>query len=462
MGKRLAGWVTAAVLIGLQAPVRAAEAPPVPPGRAPEAVPEQTAEPPVPGITLGMAFQFYTTDYVGASPIANAYPIGWNRILFLPSGHASPELSFHSRFAIDNFGVSAAGLGSGHLRSSSLDIGSPFYVDWAYASYEPESAAYHVGLLNLNRAIRIGSTIPNPFDTSAVYSIGLARYGGVGTPPLTASGAIDAAPGRVGLWLMGTNVALETLDPNSTYVNFPAPALSLVHVRPLGQGRLTLATMDGTPGASPARARDPAQARALYLPSNYPATAPQRQGYSLALYDLPLAWGRLQLGWRTDNLALASWGGKYTTVTLDVGDHDFGGSLTLAGPGAPGDQLGAYLWGSQPWGGAMGLGLKAGGWKLLEPPSPTAFVSYGPMLRLPAWTWLPPLTLALQQTNGSEGRPLAAGVTLETSFKPAAALPEVHAEYSVGKFDPAGHNALFDPSRPFTHQVYSVLTTFSF
>lgn len=442
-----------------QAPVAPAASPPPAPGGGSIGPPVAVSAPS--RALLGAAFQFYTIDYMGGNPVAGAYPIGWNRFLFFPNGQVNPELGFRARLAVDNFGVAASGLGAGHLRSSGLDVGSPFYVDWAYASFEPPGHSWHAGILNLSHELKIGSAIPNPFDTSAVYSITFTRYGGVGTPPLTAARMLDASPGRPGNWLMGTNVALETLDPNSSFANFPAPGLSLLYQTELADTRLSLATFDGTSGASIARSHDPAQARTLYLPLNFPETAPYHQGYSLALFERRFAPVRVQLGLRADNASFGTPQGKASSLTIEAGDEQLAGSLTLAGAGLPLDRLGAYVWRDGLAGFGVGLGLKATGLGPLQP-SGFPFVSYGPLVRTPAWGWLPRWTIAAQESRGAMGEPLASGLTLETSARPHPALPVIGVEYSLGKFDPAGRNGLLDLSTPFTHQLYSVLTTVSF
>lgn len=412
------------------------------------------------GIKLGMAYQYYVIDYLGDSPVAKAYPLGWHRVLFLPSGRLSPQLSFKSRFAIDSFGVSAAGLGAGHIRSSGLDIGSPFYVDWAYASFTPgPDTAWHFGTMNLDRELPIGSGLKNPFDTSAVYSITFTRYGGVGTPPLKAGGTLDAASTRPANWLMGTNVALETLDPASTFANFPAPGLSLIYKQKLGSARVSLATNNGVFGASPARAHDPALAKTLTLPANFPESPAQHNGYSLAILENDFGFARLQAGLRADNNTLGTERGKYSSLTLDVGDSAVGGSLSLAGAGLPTDRLGASVFSGLPGGFGVGLGLKANGIGFLQPSS-YPFTSYGPMLKTPGIGFLPPFVLSAQQTRGAADEALAAGYTVETSFKPHPALPAFNLEYSGGKFDPAGGNGWF--TGQVTHHVVSFLTTFAF
>jgi hypothetical protein len=471
-------WPHAALALGIlsasppDAAVAALTPPPAPAATpasavsAPLPAPSASGAPPVAvsapsKASLGAAFQFYTIDYLGGNPVAGAYPIGWNRFLFFPNGQVNPELGFRARLAVDNFGVSASGLGAGHLRSSGLDVGSPFYVDWAYASFEPPGHSWHAGIMNLSHELKIGSAIPNPFDASAVYSITFTRYGGVGTPPLTAARTLDASPGRPGNWLMGTNVAIETLDPNSTFANFPAPGLSLIYQTELADTRLSLATFDGTSGASIARSHDPAQARTLYLPLNFPETAPYHQGYSLALFERRFAPLRVQLGLRADNSSFGTALGKASSLTVEAGDEQLAGSLTLAGSGLPFDRLGAYVWRDGLAGFGVGLGLKATG---IGPLQPTGFpsVSYGPLLRTPAWGWLPRWTIAAQETRGALGETLASGLTLETSARLHPALPMLGVEYSLGKFDPAGRNGLLDLSTPFTHQLYSVLTTVSF
>lgn len=416
-----------------------------------------------PSARLGMAFQFYTIDYVGGSPVAAAYPVGWNRVLFLPTARVNPALGFKGRFAIDNFGLASGGLGSGHIRSSGMDTGSPFYVDWAYVSFTPEGLGEaHVGLLNLDRELKLGAATRNPFDASPVYSITLTRYGGVGTPPLTAAGGLDAGANRPGYWHMGTNVALETIDPNSTFANFPAPALSALYQGRVGGVKFALATMDGTPGANPARAHDPAQSRTLYLPANFPEAAPQRQGYSVAMAEGEVAGFRVQGSLRADNQTFGTLAGKHTALTVERQVGPASAALTLAGAGAPVDTLGAWVWapdvGQSGWG--AGLGLKARGMGVLRP-SGFDFLSVGPVVRAPAWWPGTPLTIAVQQTMNPTGA-IAAGVTLETAVKPHPMLPDIGLEYSLGKFDPAGPNALLDPASPFTHQLYSVFTTFAF
>jgi hypothetical protein len=261
---------------------------------------------------------------------------------------------------------------------------------------------------------------------------------------------------------MGTNVALETIDPNSTFANFPAPALTALYQRSVGGLKFALATMDGTPGANPARAHDPALSRTLYLPANFPETAPQRQGYSVAMLEGELAGFRVQGALRADNATFGGLGGKYTSLTVERQAGPYTAALTLAGAGAPIDTLGAYVWApnlaESGWG--AGLGAKARGMGILRAGG-FDFASVGPVVRAPAWWPGTPLTLALQQTVGPGGA-LAAGATLETAVKPHPMLPDIGLEYSLGKFDPALGNALLDPSRPFTHQLYSVFTTFAF
>lgn len=415
-----------------------------------------------PGVRLGISYQLYAVDYVGDSPVVGAYPLGWQRILFYPSGRLSSQLSFKSRFALDGFGVSSAGLGAGHVRSSGLDMGSPLYVDWAYATFTPSpETSWHLGTMNLDRELSVGTAFKNPFDTPAVLSFTFNRYGGVGTPALLSNGALDAAATRPANWLVGTNVAQEVLDPASTIANFPNPGLSLILQQRLGSAKLSLATNNGVYGANPARARDRAQARTLTLPLNYPESPALYNGYSLALIENDFGGLRLQAGLRADNNTMGTAQGKYSSLTLDAGDAKLGGSLSVAGAGLPTERLGGFAWGALPGGFSAGAALKANG-MLGMSASAYPFVSYGPMLRTPGVGWFPSWTLGIQQTNGPAGEALAAGYTLETSFRLHPALPTFNLEYSAGKYDPAGNNVLLDPSRPATHQVFAFITTFAF
>lgn len=415
-----------------------------------------------PGVKLGMAYQLYAIDYLGDAPVAAGYPIGFHRVLFFPTGRLSPELTFKSRFAIDGFGVSGAGLGPGHMRTSTMDVGSPFYVDWAYASFAPTpQTTWHLGSMNLDRELTVGSAIKNPFDQPSVISIAMTRYGSPGTPALLPNGTLDAAPSRPANWLVGTNVAQETLDPASTTANFPNPGLSLVLQQRFGSARLSLATNNGVYGANPARAHDRAQARALTLPLNYPESPALYNGYSLALLENDFGGARLQVGLRADNNTMGTSQGKYSSLTVDAGDARLGGSVSIAGPGLPNERLGAFAWGTLPAGFGLGAALKANG-MLGMTAGAYRFVSYGPMVRTPAAGWFPSWTLGVQQTNGPSGEALAAGYTVETSLRLHPALPLFNLEYSAGKYDPAGGNVLLDPSRPATHQVFAFITTFAF
>lgn len=410
---------------------------------------------------LGMGLQLYNLDYLGATALGNAYPIQFVRVMFLPSSRISETMRFNARLVIDGFGVAPSGIGSGHLRTSTMDVGSPFYVDWAYASFTPNNQATHFGIMNLSREVRLGSTQASPFDASAFYSLGLSRYGGVGTPPMTSAGALDASANRPGAWLMGTNVALETIDPNSSFCNFPAPALALVHQQKLGSWSLALATQNGTWGALPARAHDPAQAKGLYLPLNFPEATPQHQGYSLAVVENDLGVVRFQGAVRANNQTMATEGIAATSLTVDARQEAWSASLSLAGKQAPLDTLGGYVWAKDLAGFGLGAAVKSNGLALRQA-SPFAYVSYGPMLRTPALPWLPSFTLSVQQTNGKTGNALAAGYSLETALKLHPDLPAIGLEYSAGKFDPSRPNELLSAGSPVTHQLVGVFTTFAF
>jgi hypothetical protein len=403
-------------------------------------------------VKLGIEYWFLSIDHVGEGPLASRYPVGWNRIHFLPTAQLGNELSFKSRFTLDNFGVNAQGLGSGHLRSSGSDSGSPFYIDWAYLSYTPKGEATHFGIMHLAQQVRLGPVSKNPFNSATVYSFGLTRYGGVGTPPLTATNQLDASPSRM-QWLLGTNVALETLDPNSAFVNFPSPSLSLIHQRQLGTAQLSLATSNGNWATNVDRALT--SPGLLYLPRNYPLPAALYDGYSLVAIEDQFGPARLQAALRADNRTMGTVEGKSSSVTIDWGGPSLAASLTLAGRNLPLDSLGGYVWADNVAGFGLGAGIKSQGMGFLQSTS-YPFLSYGPILKTPSVIGLPSVTLALQQTQGTHGEALASGYTIETQVRPFAGLAPIGLEYSSGKFNAAGSNALFDPISPFTHHVYAV------
>jgi hypothetical protein len=320
----------------------------------------------------------------------------------------------------------------------------------------------------------------------------------VGTPGLNPGSAALAKVGPAGTaataptwWLPGTDVTLQSLDPNASQGVYPRSNYSVAASGEAGPFNASIAVTH--PGAA---GRDAARLAA----NGYPASLPQPEDYMQGARMLAAIGG--DFGMVHAQIAAKSPGtlasnldkqDKTVTGTVDIGSDAMG--LSLQGVGRTAfngnfalSNASATLASNDLFGTGFGLGLGANagtlydtslatgafvpataGKSLLNGLSGADYLSYGLYLRLPGFSIFPNLVIAAQQTGvgGFTGPMLGSGVTLQADVQ-LFQLPKLQVEYSFGKFDPtsptgaAPDNSLLNQQAFITNEQLTAQMVFPF
>ncbi|MEB3223538.1 MAG: iron uptake porin [Candidatus Sericytochromatia bacterium] len=416
-------------------------------------------------------------SYLGAMPAAQS-PLDDVRVRNRLNLEAAlgDDLAARTSLVWDVYGPAVPGAAFG--AAGQADARLEAYLSRAHVSYTPANWSAHVGVLNPSEVLTLGSSLKNPF-TSNVWREGLGGYGFVGTPGLPVGGGaggvgILSGAGQPVWWLPGTDVGLQALDPNATQIVAPRGNYGAVAATQAGPFQLGVAYYQGGMAG-----RELARLDQLGLPASLPQPELALPGGRL-LATLGADFGavRAQLaaksvGLPTDAPGVAN---KTITGTIDLGTDALGlslqgvartaytgefnpsqASVTLASNDVLGTGfgLGVGLNAGSVVGtrlGANGGSFQLGGRNLLGGVGALDYASYGLMLRLPGFSVLPHVTLAMQQTaSAGFERTMASGLTLQTEVV-LGGLPRLQLEYSSGKFTPGLDNALLNSQALVSHE----------
>ncbi|MDB5099929.1 MAG: hypothetical protein JWM80_4350 [Cyanobacteria bacterium RYN_339] len=436
-------------------------------------------------------------DFLGNAPQASApFAEFRERARINLDAALSDEVSAKAALVWDTYGARMPGnafITGGATNGPTTEM----YVQRAYGSYTPGWMSLHGGLVNPSDVVTLGSTLKNPFTTN-VWREGAGGYGFVGTPGLNLGSTAIARVGGISTnaaapawWLPGTDVVLQSLDPNATQGVYARSNYSVTASGEAGPFNASVAVTH--PGAA---GRDTTR----LATNGYPASLPQPEDYMQGARMLASVGG--DFGFVHAQLAAKSPGSlannlgtqdKTVTGTVDVGSDAMGLSLQAVsrtafnGNFAP-TNASATLASNDLFGTGFGLGLAANAGTLFDTSLATGafvpgtagksllnglggadYVSYGLYLRLPGFSVLPNITIAAQQTGAGSftGNMLASGVTLQADVL-LFQLPKIQVEYSFGKFDPtsptgaAADNSLLNQQSFITNEQLSAQMVFPF
>ena len=404
------------------------------------------------------------------------------------------ELSFAGTLNADLYPPQS--VANAFLRGTSGMPVMDVYLPRAEVNYTPGWINYGMGIGALRNHLPLGSTFTDPFKTNA-WTNGTGGYGFVGTPGvnLAGTGSTVATQGTGGfagapLWLPGTNVIVDLVDPNNASLYQPhGDLLSAGHVG-LGPLRLGLGFHRGALAGPNVLSGISANAASL----------PQLTSWGLgsrATATVGLDLGMLRIngvatgpsGTGTNTGARDKWVG----ASVDLGSESLGlsaevlgtSSLAFSDWAANRASLRLGMMNLFDTGFGLGLGYVAGNVATMAatPGSPImtfatarnplftqpAFHSVGAMLKTPSLFIIPSFTLAAQQSGGGAGTPglfgalsaaSGSGFTVQTEYQ-LFGLPALTIEYSRGKFGATGDQSLFGTS-PFTHHQVGLATTVRF
>lgn len=420
-------------------------------------------------------------DFLGANPTASA-PFADYRLRSRLNLDATltDTIAYHGSLFWDVYGAPSTGdaFAAGPLRGTTNPF-TEMFIYRSYGSYTPGWMNLHAGLVNASEVLSLGSGLKDPFATN-VWREGTGGFGFVGTPGLGVDpgatpnfatvGAGDAATRNV-WWLPGTDVAVQSLDPNASQALFPRSNFTVAASGEAGPFRLGVGVYQ--PGVG---GRDTGRLTAL----GYPASLPGPETYvmgsrMLAALGADFGFVRAQLAAKTpsltDGLDVFN---KTVTGTVDIGTDALGLNVqgvaftSFAGNFVP-SRVSAKLASNDLFGTGFGLGLgtnlgtvvdttgglagtsntftgPAGGRSLMQGMAGIDYGSYGLYLRIPGFSILPNLTLAAQQTAGPGfSGTIASGLTAQADVQ-LFDLPKIQLEYSSGKFNPGTSNGLLDQS----------------
>ena len=364
------------------------------------------------------------------------------------------------------------------------------YVPKLMLRYTPAWIDYSAGVGALREHISLGSTLADPFKAHR-WQQGSGGFGFVGTPGLNTgtngSLSLAQAPSGAPVWLPGTQVIVDILDPNNS--SLYGPHGDMLSSAQLNAGPVKFGLAVVRSGLSGPLLMGGAPINAASLPAFTRWDVSSR-----AVGSVGLDAGFLRLNALVaaptngldPGLRNKSWG-----AAVDLG----GEALALSGEVLGGGSVNPADWGSQRASVRLGssnlfdLGFGAHlGWvagHLLTPqtgapsssPANVAprgsvfnqadFQSLGMAFKTPSLFVIPSVTLALQQTGASGNRPgdvlsapLSSGITLQTELA-LFDLPAIQIEYSRGKFGTQGGQGLLDAA-PFSHDQVSCSTRLTF
>lgn len=410
------------------------------------------------------------------------------------------ELSFAGTLNADLYPPQS--VANAFLRGTSGSPVMDVYLPRAEINYNPGWVTYGLGVGALRNHLPLGSTFADPFKTHA-WQNGTGGYGFVGTPGvnLAATGTTIATQGPTTggfagapLWLPGTNVIVDMVDPNNSSLYAPhGDLLSAGHVNlgplrvGLGFHRGALAGPNVLSGISATAASLP-QVTSWNLGSRVTATA----GLDLGLLRIngvmntPTGTATATTVGSAGQAARDKWAG----ASVDLGSEQLGltaevlGTTSLAFSDWAANRASLRLGAMNILDTGFGLGLGyvagnvatmtgvTGSQAMVFGASRSAlstqpdFHSMGAMLKTPSLFIIPSFTLAAQQSGnagglfGAASAASSSGFTVQTEYQ-FFGLPALTIEYSRGKFGTSGNESLFGAA-PFTHDQVGLATQVRF
>jgi hypothetical protein len=165
-------------------------------------------------------------DFGGAAPQARApFAEFRERVKINADAALSDEVAARATLFWDVYGARQAG-NAFATTGSTADAYTEMYVQRAYGSYTPGWMSLHGGVVNASEVLTMGSTLKNPFTTN-IFREGVGGYGFVGTPGLANQTTVAKVGGAAAVatdptwWLPGTDIVLQSLDPNATQPIYP-------------------------------------------------------------------------------------------------------------------------------------------------------------------------------------------------------------------------------------------------
>lgn len=421
------------------------------------------------------------------------------------------DLAFMGQLNVDVYNPQSSA--NAYLRGSSAAPITDVYVPKAVLGYNPGWINYSAGIGALRDHMAIGSSLQDPFKSN-IWTNATGGYGFVGTPGLPAAGlagtpSIGGAAGAMGapVWLTGTNVLVDLVDPNNSQAYEPTGNLISAAQANLGPLKIGFGVQRGAltgPYVQAGSITNPGAGMTAGLPTTVPGLQTWQQGsFGVITAGLDLGLARLQVLANSPVLSLGNTAtsDKMLGASLDLGSDALGltaevattsnfmfsglnaskGSLRLGSGNLFDTGFGVALGlvaGDNGFGG-MGANNVSGGFAsgAQYPAAGTIgtsnlfagqadYHSWGLMLKTPAFFIIPSLTLAAQNAGtgltpaGLGATAFGSGATIQTDFQ-IFGLPTLTAEYSVGKFGTAGDQVIWGSS-PWTHEQLAVRTQVKF
>lgn len=348
------------------------------------------------------------------------------------------------------------------------------YAVKSLLTYNPGWMQYAVGMGAMRQHLDLGSGVTDPFKRQ-LWQNGSGGYGFVGTPALRRDGSFALSGGNAGapLWLPGTNVIEDVLDPNNSSLLAP-------HGNWLTASRFALGPINVGLG--------------------YHRGALAGFGLFGGIAGLGDSLPAMQM-WNTDGQAIATLGFNLAGARFNVlanspgasvgdtqrNDKTFGASLDLGNDALnlSAEVLGTGSWGARDFAASKGslrlgssdifgtgIGLSAGmvsgslnGSRNNLLIGGADYTSLGLVMKTPALMMLPSVTVAAQNTGrglalaGVNGA-ISSGISVSTDVR-LFGLPAINLEYSRAKFGATGDQSLWGPAG-FSHDQLALGSTVKF
>jgi S-layer homology domain len=416
------------------------------------------------------------------------------------------DLAFMGQLNVDVYNPQS--FANPYLRGTTAAPITDVYVPKAVVGYNPGWINYTAGIGALRDHMALGSTLADPFKSN-IWTNATGGYGFVGTPGLSGTNAIGTAGAPV--WLPGTNVVVDLVDPNNSQAYEPTGnAISAAQAN-LGPLKVGFGVQRGAltgPYVQAGSITNPGAGMAAGLPATVPGLMTWQQGsFGVITAGLDLGLARLQVlaNSPVTTLGQTAVSDKVLAGSLDLGSDALGltaevattsnfmfsglnaskGSVRLGSANLFDTGFGLALGlvaGDNGFGGLGANNVSGGfatGTAATFPAAGTGgtsnlfaggadYHSWGLMLKTPAFFIIPSLTLAAQNTGtglnpaglGATSPSFASGATIQTDFQ-LFGLPTLTAEYSLGKFGTTGDQTIWGSS-PWTHEQLALRTQVKF
>ncbi|MNS15915.1 hypothetical protein D3C72_475550 [compost metagenome] len=416
------------------------------------------------------------------------------------------DLSFMGQLNVDVYNPQS--MANPYLRGMTATPITDVYVPKAVLGYNPGWINYSAGIGALRDHMAIGSSLQDPFKSN-IWTNATGGYGFVGTPGMagTAIGTASTGTGAVGapIWLTGTNVLVDLVDPNNSQAFEPTGNLISAAQANLGPLKVGFGVQRGAltgPYVQGGSVTNPGAGLAAGLPATVPGLMSWQQGsFGVITAGLDFGLARLQVLANSPVVTLGNTtlSDKVLGASLDLGSDALGltaevastsnfafqgltatkGSVRLGSGNLFDTGFGAALGlvaGDNGFGG-LGGGNVAGGATTGSFPGSAGgatnlfagqagYHSWGLMLKTPAFFIIPSLTLAAQNTGtgltpaGLGATAFGSGATIQTDFQ-LFGLPTLTAEYSLAKFGTGADQTIWG-SAPWTHEQLALRTQVKF